>query len=107
MQTPPRSADRLRDGIDHGAGGDKVSFPDPAAAPLGTDDEAAGHPPTPEQLRQAHTQELTTRPEDESTGRARRSIGGLQGGLGGLRASGRALGILVVILVVLSILALL
>lgn len=107
MQTPPRTADRLRDGIDHGAGGDKVSFPDPAAAPLGTDDEAAGHPPTAEQLRQAGAHELTARPEDESTGRARRSIGGLQGGIGGLRASGRALGILVAILIVLSILALL
>lgn len=37
--------DRSRDDIDHGRSGDKVSFPDPAAAPLGTDDEAAGQPP--------------------------------------------------------------
>lgn len=33
---------KLRDRIDHGEAGDKVDFPDPAAAPLGTDEEAAG-----------------------------------------------------------------
>ena len=32
-------AARLRDRIDRGAGGDKVAFQDPAAAPLGTDDD--------------------------------------------------------------------
>lgn len=49
----PHTSDRLRDEIDRGGTGDKVAFSDPAAAPLGTDDEAAGHPPTPEQLRMA------------------------------------------------------
>lgn len=39
-------AARLRDQIDRGAGGDKVPFMDPAAAPLGTDAEAAGTPPS-------------------------------------------------------------
>jgi hypothetical protein len=34
--------EQLRSDIDHGRTGDKVNFPDPAAAPLGTDDEAAG-----------------------------------------------------------------
>lgn len=38
--------DQLRKDIDDGRTGEKVSWPDPAAAPLGTDDEAAGHPPT-------------------------------------------------------------
>ncbi|MFK8252789.1 hypothetical protein [Ancylobacter terrae] len=38
-------SERLRDRIDAGKAGDKVPFPDPAAAPLGTDDEAAGRPP--------------------------------------------------------------
>ena len=38
--------DLLRHAIDSGRTGDKVDFPDPAAAPLGTDDEAAGTPPT-------------------------------------------------------------
>lgn len=36
---------RLRAAIDRGETGDKVAFPDPAAAPLGTDDEAAGTGP--------------------------------------------------------------
>ena len=35
---------RLRDKIDSGVTGDKVAAPDPAMAPLGTDNEAAdGH----------------------------------------------------------------
>lgn len=38
------SAARLRGDIDAGRTGDKVSWPDPAAAPLGTDEEAAGTP---------------------------------------------------------------
>jgi hypothetical protein len=45
-QTHVPTSDHLRRRIDHGELGDKVNFPDPAAAPLGTDDEAAGHPPT-------------------------------------------------------------
>jgi hypothetical protein len=44
--TAPHSPDgtiaRLRADIDRGRTGDKVDWPDPAAAPLGTDDEAAG-----------------------------------------------------------------
>jgi len=43
--------DRLRENIDSGLAGDKVPFPDPAAAPLGTDAEAGGHPPTPKELQ--------------------------------------------------------
>ena len=46
-----RNVDQLRIAIDQGEAGDKIAFPDPAAAPLGTDDEAGGHPPTAEQLR--------------------------------------------------------
>jgi hypothetical protein len=38
------TADRLRHDISRGATADKIDFPDPAAAPLGTDDEAAGRP---------------------------------------------------------------
>ncbi|WP_417526014.1 hypothetical protein [Marinovum sp.] len=52
-------AARLRHAIDHGGAGDKVAFPDPAAAPLGTDDEAAGHPPTRAQVRYAEAVELS------------------------------------------------
>ncbi|MBL3705775.1 hypothetical protein GI582_24015 [Sulfitobacter sp. BDSS02] len=50
-------AARLRDRIDRGAGGDKVAFQDPAAAPLGTDDEAAGNPPSAKQVSTAMQQE--------------------------------------------------
>lgn len=39
-------ASRLRRRIDTGRTGDKVDHPDPAASPLGTDDEAAGRPPS-------------------------------------------------------------
>jgi hypothetical protein len=41
-----RNVDQLRARIDSGQSGDKMPWPDPAAAPLGTDEEAAGTPPT-------------------------------------------------------------
>lgn len=44
-QDRPPTTDEIRRAIDNGETGDKVNFPDPAAAPLGTDDEAAGRPP--------------------------------------------------------------
>ncbi|MBS7539496.1 hypothetical protein [Ancylobacter lacus] len=47
------TVDRLRHDIDRGLTGDKVPFPDPAAAPLGTDDEAAGTPASPEAIAHA------------------------------------------------------
>jgi succinate dehydrogenase cytochrome b subunit len=42
-----------------GGTGDKVDFPDPAAAPLGTDDEAAGLPDTPDRVATALRREGT------------------------------------------------
>lgn len=39
------TVDDLRRRIGRGEAADKVDFPDPAAAPLGTDAEAAGAPP--------------------------------------------------------------
>lgn len=39
---PATTIDRHRIDIDRGVTGDKVPFPDPAAAPLGTDEEAGG-----------------------------------------------------------------
>lgn len=42
----PENTSRLRHAIDKGESADKVAFPDPAAAPLGTDAEAGGRPPT-------------------------------------------------------------
>jgi hypothetical protein len=46
-RTPNMAAQRLRESIDRGETGDKIPAADPAAAPLGTDDEAAGMRPPP------------------------------------------------------------
>src|SRR3954452_24706293 len=53
------SADQLRHEIDQEKGGTKVAFEDPSAAPLGTDDEAGGHPPTQHQIHLARQSEIT------------------------------------------------
>jgi hypothetical protein len=52
-----RNVDELRSKIDSGLTGDKMPWPDPAAAPLGTDDEAGGTPPTRAQVAMAYRQE--------------------------------------------------
>src|SRR5688572_9373696 len=57
--TDPPTLDRFRADISGERTGEKVNFPDPAAAPLGTDAEAAGHPPTVEERRM----EAEARPE--------------------------------------------
>jgi len=59
----PDTTAKLRDDIDNGRSGDKIGFPDPAAAPLGTDAEAGGASPTPEQVRMAQRHEVDGRPE--------------------------------------------
>lgn len=46
----PTNVDRLRADIDSGATGEKIPGSDPAAAPLGTDAEAGGAPPTQREL---------------------------------------------------------
>ena len=63
------NVDQLRADIDSGRTGDKIPFPDPAAAPLGTDAEAAGFPPTRRELRmeminQAGSPVSTSWPDD-------------------------------------------
>jgi hypothetical protein len=60
------TADRLRYEIDRGRGGDKVDASDPAVAPLGTDDEAGGWPPTPAQIKQAYANEIAPGPSSEN-----------------------------------------
>jgi hypothetical protein len=57
------TVDKLRTDIDSGRTGDKVPAFDPAAAPLGTDDEAAGFPPQPEAIALAYRHE-TSRPHE-------------------------------------------
>jgi hypothetical protein len=49
----PENTDRLRAEIDSGRPGEKVPAADPAAAPLGTDEEAAGTQTAPEAIAQA------------------------------------------------------
>ena len=49
----PATTEALRRDIDRGATGDKVDYPDPAAAPLGADDEAGGHSPNREEMKTA------------------------------------------------------
>jgi len=51
------TVDRLRAEIDSGKTGDKIPAVDPAAAPLGTDDEAGGHPPSSDAIAIARAQE--------------------------------------------------
>ncbi|MEQ8434047.1 MAG: hypothetical protein RIA71_07385 [Oceanicaulis sp.] len=46
-----RNAAQLKREIESGAHRDKVSYPDPGASPLGTDDEAAGRPADAERER--------------------------------------------------------
>jgi|UPI00054E66E5 hypothetical protein len=64
--SPARNAEQLREQIDRGETGDKVDFPDPAMAPLGTDDEAAGHPP---RAVEAAPQHITEQPAIEAGSR--------------------------------------
>jgi hypothetical protein len=52
------TSDKLRRAIDSGATGDKVDYPDAAAAPLGTDEEAGGRPPTSMERSMAFRQEM-------------------------------------------------
>lgn len=50
---PVERVEQLRDRIDRGEAADKVAVFDPAAVPLGADEEAAGTPPPPGALRLA------------------------------------------------------
>ena len=55
---PALTTARLRHEIDSGRTGDKIANIDPAAAPLGTDEEAAGTPPSREAVRVAMAHEV-------------------------------------------------
>ncbi|WP_422028446.1 hypothetical protein [Roseovarius sp.] len=62
---------RLRDHIDRGGAADKAAAADPAAAPLGTDAEAAGKPPTAEEVAVASSAEAgRAEPADRKRGPA-------------------------------------
>lgn len=62
-QTPQgrgATAAQLQNDIDSGRTGDKAAGFDPAAAPLGTDDEAAGAPNSPALIAEARAQEAAS-----------------------------------------------
>jgi hypothetical protein len=61
---------QLRRDIESGATGDKVPVLDPASTPLGTDDEAAGAPPSPELVDAVRRQERETRASNAAIGTA-------------------------------------
>ena len=89
----PPTTDEICRAIDNGETDDKVNFfPDPAAAPLGADDEAAGRPPDTARREEA----LLT--ERQSPGRA---PGAAEGGRG--RAALWA--VMVAILIALALIA--
>lgn len=57
---PPRNVEQLRRDIDTGRTGDKLDYGDPAAAPLGADEEAAGTPVRSEAVRTAGERETAS-----------------------------------------------
>ena len=60
---------QLRQDIDSGATGEKVAMLDPALSPLGTDDEAAGTPPTPEMVQAVRWAERMANPPSGDPGK--------------------------------------
>lgn len=70
-QMEPKGAggttEQLRTEIDAGRTRDKVAYPDPAAAPLGTDAEAGGTP-VPPRVAEAERERASERPERPRTG---------------------------------------
>jgi hypothetical protein len=61
-KTPVETTEQLRIAIDQGHSGSKVDATDPAAAPLGTDDEAGGTPNSTAQVRAAAAHEIRATP---------------------------------------------
>jgi hypothetical protein len=70
-QNPP-TVDQLRADINSWRTADEVPILDPAIAPLDTDDEAAGTPPSPEAVAMARAAETRTlhRPAERGLGSA-------------------------------------
>jgi hypothetical protein len=96
--TPPpnMAAQHLRRDIDSGRTGDKIPVEDPAAAPLGTDDEAAGTRPT-----ESAPPRTAERHPPPPPGHARGHEGGPARGLGVAVAT--MLAVIVVVLAVMMI----
>jgi len=73
-QQDPKTPSRLRRDIDAGEGRDKIAYPDPAAAPLGTDDEAAGTPVSERQAQLAYRNEILDRSERDMEAKNDRAV---------------------------------
>jgi hypothetical protein len=69
MRGPGATTAQLRRDIESGATGDKIAVLDPAMSPLGTDDEAAGVPPTPELVQAVREAERLAAPPPGDPGR--------------------------------------
>jgi hypothetical protein len=83
IATGAPTADQIRRAIDSGRSGEKVDVADPAAAPLGTDAEAAGTPPSAGERRSTATTEVhPTRPEAGKTANPRGGPGAIWVGVG-------------------------
>jgi len=59
VQRRGSTVSQLKHDIDSGRTGDKVNYPDHAAAPLGTDDEAGGVSHSPEEIHEVRRAENT------------------------------------------------
>ncbi|MFC5068023.1 hypothetical protein ACFPFW_08330 [Flaviflagellibacter deserti] len=68
MHERPARPEQLRGAIDAGQTAGKVAFPDPAAVPLGADDEAAGTPPPEPAVRLAMKGEIRQPRQPQSEG---------------------------------------
>jgi len=64
------TVDKLRADIDAGRTRDKVAWSDPAAAPLGADEEAAGTPVSRERVELARSNEIGAPPKSNEDGGA-------------------------------------
>jgi hypothetical protein len=81
---------RLRHEIDSGQSGDKIGFPDPTSAPLGTDDEAAGTPAPPDAVRETAAYETSRGPQRTLSPKAPRDMAGNASGLASARSGPRS-----------------
>jgi hypothetical protein len=60
--------DQIRETIDSGETGEKVSHPDPATVPLGADAEAGGNSPTPQERSLEASSRILRRPSAPMNG---------------------------------------
>jgi hypothetical protein len=65
---------QVRADTDSGKTGDKVDFPDPAAAPLGTDEEAGGERTPEREIADSERRRSSVNPVHDGRGRSRQMI---------------------------------